>query len=211
MKTLETIPSIDTIHKQFCKTNQKNYFPINIKTDLEWNCFAVSTVLADLLKDKGINARAVYGMWRGYCVEKSMSSDFRHGWVIIDNKIIIDPTRWVFDGVDPKLFRTTTKNIQYDEGMVRFKNQFRTPFPAKEKNERIIDFNWSSNVLNFFRDITGKDCSSLSVRQALWCCNIPYTSHGSLLNEVYLEFQNKGCLSFIPIDYINYWKANSYT
>lgn len=205
------IPTIQEIHKRFCEHNQVKYNPDNLISDLKWKCFAVATVLERMLKEKGIKgARAVYGMWEGRCVEKRQTGHYRHGWVVIDKKTIIDPTRWVFDSVKPQVYKgSVAKNKEYDEGAVKFRaSTYNRPFPKFDKNQNVKEFHWSQEVKDLFKTLTNQDGTKMSMSQILWCCNLPFSTYGDeLINEVYTEFEKSGFTSFIPFDYKSYWKS----
>jgi hypothetical protein len=70
------------------------------------NCFAVATLIAE----SGLiqNATAVYGHWLGkagsYFSHKGLAGFIQHGWVLLEDGRILDPTRWVFEDVEPYIF-----------------------------------------------------------------------------------------------------------
>lgn len=66
--------------------------------------------------------KPVYGHWRGYvtpeCVVQSFhtsrySSGFcRHGWIWVEDEgKVVDPTRWVFEGLRPQIIRQDDPNV----------------------------------------------------------------------------------------------------
>lgn len=73
----------------------------------EWpgRCFEISRALVQKM---GVEGRAAYGFWTGP-VTPSMFFDgsaarVRHGWVVIPDGRIIDPTRFVFEHAEPYIY-----------------------------------------------------------------------------------------------------------
>jgi hypothetical protein len=206
-------PTIDEVHHQFCITNNKKYNKKNLKKDLSWNCFAVASVLAEMLKKQNIKARAVYGTWKGTCVSKKEKGFFRHGWVLINEKDILDPTRWVFEDSSPMIFEgTVKKNKEYDEGMTQLRSLISRPFPKfNPEANRIIKFKWSESCASVIEWLSGCDCKAeqnMTVEQAMWMANLPPNLWSCHLDEIYGNLTKEGFAAFIPMDYKEKWKAN---
>lgn len=209
---MNTTPTIQEVHEQFCLKNNIPYDPNNLQKDLSWNCFAVASVLAEMLKKKKIKARAVYGTWKGKCVSKKESGFFRHGWVLVKEKEIIDPTRWVFENSTPSIFQgNVVKNKEYDEGMIELRSHVERPYPAfNEKTRRVIQFKWSKDCAEMITMLSGVDCNedqAMSIEQALWMANIPFKLWGKHLDEVYSNLKKESCEAFIPMDFKAKWQA----
>lgn len=209
MKKMQ-FPTIEQIHEQFCKDNNHKYNPKHIKKDLEWQCFAVATTLAKMLKSKKVKARAVYGTWEGFSVSNRKKGFNRHGWVLIDEKFIVDPTLWVFSDGTPELAvkGEVSKNPQYDEAMVKLRSLISRPYPEFNANDRPTKFEWSEKTALLIEKMSGsKKQEEFSVGQVLWMANIDYSIWGDSLNEVYSVLVQKGFEAFIPMDFRSKWKA----
>jgi hypothetical protein len=79
---------------------------------------------------------AVYGHYLGAVHADSMFAPKawvgfqRHGWVRAAGGVLYDPTRWVFEAVDPYVFTGKADACrEYDEGGCGVRQQFRQPPP----------------------------------------------------------------------------------
>lgn len=88
-------------------------------------CFEIASriVAANLCPDGSV---AVYGHWIGPVAEGSsfaskaaMLGFAQHGWVLLPDGRVIDPTRWAFEDVEPYLY--IGKADHYDEGGNKFR------------------------------------------------------------------------------------------
>jgi hypothetical protein len=89
----------------------------------EWpgNCYAIASMMvkADMIP----GGKARYGHWLGPVAPHTMFDGVplvRHGWVEYQNDddvtIIVDPTRWVFEGSDPYIYQCPDFEGYYDRG-----------------------------------------------------------------------------------------------
>ena len=67
-------------------------------------------------------AKVMYGFYYGPVAETSMFHGkglIRHGWVVCEDGTLVDPTRWVFEDVDPYIYAINVKDstADYDPGM----------------------------------------------------------------------------------------------
>ncbi|TAL42437.1 MAG: hypothetical protein EPN91_08640 [Salinibacterium sp.] len=69
------------------------------------NCFGVAS---KLVKDKVIKGTAVYGHWLGpvarTCKMFYGKPIINHGWILQKDGTVVDPTRYVFEGVQPYIW-----------------------------------------------------------------------------------------------------------
>lgn len=202
--------TISKIHKAFCEARGIKYNKKNVVKDLSWRCHEAATRLAEILTKEGTEARPVYGFWHGRCVGKD-APFYRHGWTVVDCTEIWDPTRWVFEGKKPYLFKGLLKDHpEYDEGMRRVRAETRSPFPKNSKSDRpSVQLNWSKDAEKFLLEIlSGYSPNSLTPQQAMWICNYDYLGLGGFIDEIYSKFIEAGFGSFIPIDNVKWWESN---
>lgn len=200
--------TIQMVHEEFCKHNKRKYVSKNIYKDLAWNCFAVATNLANLLKAQGIKARAVYGTWKGLSVEHKRNDFYRHGWVLINESEILDPTRWVFEGTKPYIFSGSEKNnSEYDEGMTQLRNLVARPFPSFNPQDKKVRIEWSPESKSLIDGITEYEDDVYSIQQVLWMANAPFKIWGDCIDEVYTKLEEQGFGALIPMDFKSKWKA----
>jgi len=204
--------TIQEVHKVFCKKNSIKYSAKNLKKDLAWNCFAVATVLAGMLKVRGINARAVYGRYTGYSYT---GRDWhQHGWVVVDFKEIHDPTRWVFGQEKPSIFvGPVQKHPEYDEGSRRLQDEIGvSKIVKRKKGEKLFAFDWSPPTAQFLKEYvfppdSVKDVRKLSISECLWLAKFDYFKLSPVIDEVYQGLIDAEHSALIPVDFLGWQKA----
>lgn len=73
----------------------------------EGNCYAISCAMVKKVIVKG---KAVYGHWTGpvsrssVFYQTSQIGFVRHGWIVMPDESVVDPTRWVFEDAFPYIF-----------------------------------------------------------------------------------------------------------
>lgn len=96
----------------------------------EGQCYGMACIAAELL---GGDATAVYGHYLGevspdgYWFRKTGCSFIQHGWVLLPDGRVLDPTRWSFENVEPYLYLGEAD--VYDEGGNAFRQALRGPPP----------------------------------------------------------------------------------
>jgi hypothetical protein len=86
-------------------------------------CFEI----ACRLLDTGVDAHAVYGLYSGwvspagYYAGRAHIGHHRHGWLVLADGRVFDPTRWVFENVAPYLFVGFDERDEYDVEMRRLR------------------------------------------------------------------------------------------
>lgn len=178
-------------------------FPL---ADWPGNCYYV----ASLCVTKGvINGALRYGHYRGPISPKSQFASSRvlgfcqHGWVQLENGMIFDPTRWVFEKKRPYIF--VGPNLGwYDVGGSVVKDMLRGEPPIYEdtgKQETI--FKLSDGAINLCRLLLKDDRNAInfSLKQVWYLCTTHPTKFGSFAKEIYDEFVRTKNVGLIPSDY----------
>src|SRR5262245_4545237 len=86
--------------------------------DWEARCYEIACHAANII---GPEATAVYGHWlgpvsrEGYWAQRAGHPFIPHGWVLLRDGRVLDPTRWSFEAVQPYLF-LSVPGPEYDEG-----------------------------------------------------------------------------------------------
>lgn len=164
-----------------------------------------------------VEGRVVYGHWLGPIDPKSVFGSKRaagfcqHGWVILSDGRIFDPTRWVFEGKAPYLY--AGPNDHYDEGGNQLREKFRGPPPVFDPDERQVVFtptDLSAPVWAFVEDLLGllrqfrgpepPEPGAVTFRQLHWLATCPPNRLGVHARPVFEAIARKGCRAFIPID-----------
>lgn len=97
----------------------------------EGQCYGMACIAADLLGDGAV---AVYGHYLGevdpdgYWGDKGVAGFVQHGWVLLKDGRVLDPTRWSFENVEPYIFLGEPGG-DYDEGGNGFRQAMRGPPP----------------------------------------------------------------------------------
>lgn len=69
------------------------------------NCFAVAS---QIIKHKLVDGVAVFGMWTGPIHRNSFFQSrlgfTQHGWIVLPDDRVLDPTRWVFEAAKPYIY-----------------------------------------------------------------------------------------------------------
>lgn len=193
----------------------------------EGNCFAVAS---QMVKQGVVEGKAVYGAWhgllnsRGYWKNKAGVPFVRHGWVILADGRILDPTRWSFEAVAPYIWIGRGDHEEYDRGHNRYQEEHMQPWPDSDDGERELLFELLPEVVDDLdnrgarlrdpldpdqMDRDSLDCEhyrlTLTHKQAFWLANFPLTWFSSEHNarEVYTQIAEHGFVGFIPIDNYN--------
>lgn len=177
------------------------------------SCYAVAEAIIEAGLIKG---RPQYGFYFGPVSPQSLlytecRSLYRHGWILCeDADLIVDPTRWVFEAVDPYLFVTTADDSHYDYGMNRFRAASLRPPPDPLPNAQ-GEIDWvelkpgSADVRNLICGIFGVQAGAgepvrLAQNQLVYLGSYPMhilEPHAREVYELLIENDAKAC---IPLD-----------
>lgn len=179
------------------------------------NCYCVASkiVKEDVLMTE---CRAVYGHYLGPVSSKSYFKSYKgmpfisHGWVLLPNGDIIDPTRWVFEAKEPYMafidhMDDTTE--EYDEGGNQWREAWVSPPPEYSKEDRQVSFkeeefdklDGRTYVLGLLGD-KRKDIEKLCSDQIFWLANLSLDTLGIYVREIYAYIQHVDQDAFIPFD-----------
>ena len=187
---------------------------IGLPTD-RWpmNCHAVATavveagLMAPLEAEHG-PARVCYGVFDGAISARSPFAGrrvARHGWIEFPSGLVVDPTRWVFDGVGPALWAGSSED--YDLGAARLRRAVGgrppPPFDLRGKVHRITgnDPAIAAAVGALLRDAPriARD-RTLGAAQAFWLANLPPEAMGAEAPDIHHELERMGLGALIPVD-----------
>lgn len=183
-----------------------------------FNCYGVaSTILKSgvlqEIEDTFGPIKLCHGMFRG---EIAPNSPFKtllaqHGWLELEDGIVIDPTYWVFEGVEPYV-RVASIN-DYDLGATDLKRRVLKNINPPEFGEIDAAVKWHDsdpfandavdNLLGTHSHI--KD-GLISKQQAFWLANLPLDVLGEQAPNIYRALENMKMAAFIPIDNREYVK-----
>jgi hypothetical protein len=179
------------------------------------NCYCVSLRIVNnkIIDD---DCRAVYGHYMGSVSSKSFFKNcrkmpfIRHGWILLSNGDIIDPTRWVFEAKEPYIaFIDRDDDIaeEYDEGGDEWRKALETPAPPYDKKDRQFSFTVEEfdklDGRGYVLDLLGdkrKEVKEICLDQIFWLANLSRDTLGNRVREIYAYIEHVGCFEFIPID-----------
>ncbi len=165
---------------------------------------------------------AVYGHFLGKVAPKSYFGErahlpfVQHGWVLLPDGRIWDPTRWSFEGPKPYIHVGENKG-EYDEGGNKLRAAVVRPPPEWDPSEPKTEF--TSAILNSAawcliedllkleeqytfddQDLDAQQPGFLCRTQLFWIANLPYETlqpHAAAIYEAYKRTDLEG---LIPID-----------
>ncbi len=161
--------------------------------DWKGHCYEVAVVAAKLIKD----ATAVYGHYLGdvapgtlFAPPAGCRSPFvQHGWVMLDDGRVLDPTRWAFEGAEPYLY-VAPLGGEYDEGGNRWRTKLQGEAPPFDPDERVINitqrilptaaWEWMEEILSLqdcFAD-EDYDIGDVGFMQLVWIAHLDPRSMG---------------------------------
>jgi hypothetical protein len=174
------------------------------------NCHGVASALVE---KKLVKGSAVYGHWLGPIAENSFFAPRRgypfvqHGWVLMPDESIVDPTRWVFEAVDPYIFHGENGGL-YDEGGNDFRMQM-IGMPRYDPNDKLFQIPkrvMDTKTWAFVEEILEIDSQgdqkpgTLSRNQLYWLANLAPSILGEHQAGVYGAIKKLDRLALIPID-----------
>lgn len=162
------------------------------------NCYAIATkILAKGL----VEGKAQYGHYHGEIAPGSLFDGgpiVRHGWIKTAEHII-DPTRWVFEDVEPYIAYRPLDDPDYDLGGNRFREVTMRPFPPFTPGDEVIML--PTNLALRLSAIFGKFLVGITEAQLFWLANCPLHQLGELAEPVYRWIADDlGRQGLIPLD-----------
>lgn len=182
----------------------------------EWpgRCYEVAVVAAGLAE----GATAVYGHYLGRVAPGTLFTGrpgfVRHGWVVLASGIVVDPTRWVFEGVEPYLFVSPLTD-EYDEGGNQLRRVLQGEAPVFHSHDRVVNiathmlpapaWMWMEEILNLQKNFGDEDYEpgDVSFTQLLWIANLDPRAmgvDGEHAESIYTMLDKLDQAALIPID-----------
>ena len=165
----------------------------------EWHgkCTLISNAAARLIGD---GCHAVYGHYIGdvdpfgFWGERAGNGFIQHGWVLLDNGLVLDPTRWSFEGVEPYIFLGSSED--YDEGGNVWRQKMAKACPQDPGKE--LPFEMSEEEKIFVRIFV--DTPQVGMNHLFWMANLPYDEIGDRVGELYSFLDSHDLRGLVPFD-----------
>ncbi len=137
----------------------------------------------------------------------------RHGWIEAPDGQVIDPTRWVFEMVDPYIYHGPGDD--YDAGKQRLIASRVGPYPGlhdpatesknltaaqREANRKVIKLAVSGPAKEQLVELTGGQVSDFSINQVYWLAHLPVSWLGEHAPAIYGAIARAGYKAMIPYD-----------
>lgn len=184
------------------------------------NCYGLACVAAQLL---GEPHAAVYGHYLGevdqdgYWAGRVDAPFQQHGWVLLADGRVLDPTRWSFENVAPYIFVSAApKHPDYDEGGNAWRQSLMRPPPKRNEKwgtgeKRLYSLRLAPEVATLIASMLGPSEVDLDIKgkgstvtcttdQVFWLANAAYDAYGEHVFAVYSEICRTYGSPAIPID-----------
>lgn len=170
----------------------------------EWpgNCYAISNAMVVAGVVDGI---VQYGHWLGNVAAESLFAGRAipfvcHGWIVVgsvEDEFVVDPTRYVFEGVEPYVFVGYNEG-EYDAGGNVWRASMETLPPPFREDQRPADLSFGNAEQGVMSLLWNPP--SLTIEHAFWLANLSLTTLGGLARPVYCALIDARLGGFIPID-----------
>jgi len=177
-----------------------------------WNgqCYGIASAIVDKGLVEGV---AIYGHWLGPIAETSTFANrshlgfVQHGWILLDDGKIMDPTRWVFESIKPYIYVGPTKGL-YDEGGNKIREEFQMvpEFDASDEvygvPHRVMSgaaWIWAERVLGLLGS-TLQPLGVLSLGQLRYLANMNPVRMNGCARDIMITLARLNLLSLVPID-----------
>lgn len=191
---------------------ESNKFDVNevakaIKWDVQdWkgNCYGVASACKEA---NIIDGKLRYGHYTGpinrnSIFNKNIGIGFcQHGWLELPNNRVFDPTRWVFENVEPYIY--IGKNDYYDVGGNKFRQLNRKEPPVYSDKDKKKEVDLPVDLKNFINEIlkdTRKETNDYTLQQLMYLGNTPPKLLEPFAKEIFSLLQKNYLKAFIPID-----------
>lgn len=182
----------------------------------EWpgKCFELACTAAKLIE----GAVPIYGHYYGPIAPGSFFAPpagagirlrfVQHGWVLLPDGRVLDPTRWVFEGVEPHLF--VGEADEYDEGGNKHRMAMNPTPPAFSRERMVVVIMpdvigsdlwvWIEAMLGLTGFEHDREADELCSEQLCWLANLdPRTMRGHA-KAFYALLRQLDSIGFVPID-----------
>jgi hypothetical protein len=175
----------------------------------EWagNCYAVACAVAG--QARRVRGRPAYGHYLG---EVRPGSRFfgrqvvHHGWVVLEDGGVLDPTRWEFEQVAPYLHWADGVGAEYDEGGNALRDAMERPAPARVRADKLVSVGardlpvatrrWMERELG----MRERTLDALTVNQVFWFANLSLRRLGAHARPIFSWLARRGREQAVPID-----------
>lgn len=171
------------------------------------NCYYIA---CEIMKKNIVQGRAVYGHYYGPVAKTGKWNTRRifqrHGWIILNDGRIFDPTRWSFENEAPyiAIFNKNSKEFSdYDEGGNKLREAMGTLPPEFDEQHKLIELRLEIKAEEFVGKLLGYP-PFITIKMVMWLANLSISNLAPHRKEIYKAICDAGLKAFIPIDNFNY-------
>lgn len=176
----------------------------------EWpgKCYQVANAIIDSRLVDGV---AVCGHWTGPVAPETLFAGragawpfVHHGWIetgpaTAPVPYIIDPTRFVFEGVAPYIYQGWDESGYYDPGGDKWRRSMESPPPLYHPDQRPADISFDDALAEQAVMTMLRHPPQITVEQVFWLANLSRKTLGGLAKPLYRALE-ASYQAFIPID-----------
>lgn len=168
----------------------------------EGHCYEISSFLVQLgLAPEG--SQAVYGHWLGDVKPGTLFADravIQHGWILCADGSIIDPTRWVFEGVEPYIWSGPV-GPEYDRGGNMLRMATEGPAPEFDEDAELVDIGFPIECAEFvFGELLRQREWEMTDEQMRWLAHRSPESLGEYARPIFEAIVAADGAAYIPLD-----------
>ena len=147
-------------------------------------------------------AQFIYGHYLGPIATdgywgKRLGFPNHHGWVLLEDERVLDPTRWSFENKKPYIY-IGENDGDYDEGGDSFRAKTLKPCPRERGNE--VDLEISDIERHLIEKLVAMPISNMTIVQLHWIANLPYKQLDWAIGPIYDILIRHNLRGLIPID-----------
>lgn len=179
----------------------------------EWPgaCHAIASQMVEHGTTLGLPEGSVVtrGHWIGAIHKRSpfVGPIAQHSWITTPDGMVIDPTRYVFEGLNPYVWEGDEGDQDdYDPGSNKVRRAFSgdRPWPKIEpQDNRLVHLELDAHCRDFLRAVGAGMMSDnyFSDRQLMWIAHLdPYLSDHKILHRIWREIDRAGFRAYVPYD-----------
>lgn len=171
-------------------------------------CYEIACLM---IEENLVTGRPVYGHYLGKVAKTShfghrIHLPFQaHGWILLPDGKVMDPTRWVFEDVEPYLFVGDPDDDvvleEYDEGGNKWRELMQVDPPAEDSEGHPVDLSGLDGNAFFHVQQLLTDIKYITVKHVFWLANLPPSVLGEeFIRDIYRWIVGIKHGAFIPLD-----------
>jgi len=169
----------------------------------QWHgkCHQIAWAADKLLGEESVTAP--YGHYLGPVDPDGYWGDRKgliaHGWVLLKDGRVLDPTRFSFENKDPYIF-ISDDSSDYDEGGNQLRAALHRPCPSPHGGKLAVLKNLESYEEMALETVLDTPIKMVTQEQLFWVANVAYEFLGVFVNPVYSALGKNKMKVLVPCD-----------